>query len=233
MVLTSGLNAAAEFFFFTKVPKAARGLGFINNDLAPEFNMASPAFGEKMSPSWLPVSLRDWNGREVARTYSDEFGSYEFLVPGTYTVNQASPTGVTLAMYNIIINDPTRPNGTNRRERPDPWHSTDYSMPPWAFQFETGRTSYIDSPITPTAAFVGYPSGPLDVNPANGVPVINSVSQGDGNPGSVAYCGTDQIVITSLGTDVPNPDYDPEVLGSSPVITRDYGFGTRHGGKVL
>ncbi len=111
--LTSGLNAAAEFWFFTKVPKAARGVGFINNDLAPEFNLASPAYGEKMAPSWLPVSLRDWNGREVARTYSDEFGSYEFLVPGSYTVNQASPTGVTLAMYNIILNDPLKPNPAN------------------------------------------------------------------------------------------------------------------------
>ncbi len=234
--LTSGLNAAAEFFFFTKVPKAARGVGFINNDLAPEFNMASPAFGEKMSPSWLPVSLRDWNGREVARTYSDEFGSYEFLVPGSYTVNQASPTGVTLAMYNIILNDPMKadpadPTGPRVAEE---WHDPDYSTPPWVFQFETGRSSYIDSPIVPTAAFVGYPSGQLDVNPADGVPVIDAVNQ-FGGIGALACNAGDQIVITSAGTvSVPNPAYDPSDGGlTSPTIERDFGFGVVQGGVSL
>ncbi|MBE0576913.1 MAG: hypothetical protein IH613_13585 [Desulfuromonadales bacterium] len=216
--LRSGLNAAAEFFFFTKVPKAARGVGFINNDLAPEFNMASPAFGEKMAPSWLPVSLRDWNGREVARTYSDEFGSYEFLVPGSYTVNQASPTGVTLAMYNIILNDPLKPNPANPTGAriPDEWHATEYSVPPWVFQFETGRTSYIDSPIVPTAAFVGYPSTPLDVNPPSGIPVIFSVNQ-SGGVGAVVCAPGDQIVITSQGT----------------VDGRDNGFGSIPGTVFL
>ncbi len=234
--VTSALNAAAEFFFFTKVPKAARGLGFINNDLAPEFNMASPAYGEKMSPSWLPVSLRDWNGREVARTYSDEFGSYEFLVPGSYTVNQASPTGVTLAMYNIILNDPLMadPTAPLASRIPDPWHDSDYSVPPWVFQFETARTSYIDSPITPTAAFVGYPSGQLDVLPSQGVPVIVSVSQGSGVPGALACDENDQIVITAAGpTYVPNPDYDPDLPGSSPTIVRNFGFGPNQGSGTV
>lgn len=234
--LTAGLNAAAEFFFFTKVPKAARGVGFINNDLAPEFNMASPAFGEKMSPSWLPVSLRDWNGREVARTYSDEFGSYEFLVPGSYTVNQASPTGVTLAMYNIILNDPMKadPADPTGPRVADEWHDPDYSTPPWVFQFETGRSSYIDSPIVPTAAFVGYPSGQLDVNPANGVPVINAVNQ-LGGFGAVVCNPDDQIVITSAGTvTVPNPAYDPSDGGlTSPTVDRDFGFGAVPGGVSL
>jgi hypothetical protein len=39
-----------------------------------------------------------------------------------------------------------------------------------------------------------------------------------------------QITITSLGnTDVPNPAYNPNQVGSPPTITRDYGFGANQG----
>lgn len=233
--VTSGLNAAANFFLFTDVAKAARGVGFINNDVAPEFNAASPAFGEKMSPSWLPVSLRDWAGHEVAHTYSDEFGSYEFLAPGTYSVDQASPSGVTLSMLNIILNDPLMQNPANPTgpRISDPHFDPNYAVTPWNFQFETARTSYIDSPIVPNAAFVGYPSTSLDVNPADGVPVIDSVSSSVG-PGAVACSVGDTLTLTSAGpTTVPNPDYDPSAPGSPAVITRDFGFGAQGPGSSV
>ncbi|WP_158247192.1 right-handed parallel beta-helix repeat-containing protein [Geothermobacter hydrogeniphilus] len=235
VAVVSSVNAAANFFLLTEVPKAARGVGFINNDVAPEFNAASPAFGEKMSPSWLPVSLRDWAGHEVAHTYSDEFGTYEFLAPGTYSVDQASPSGVTLSMLNIILNDPLMQDPANPTgpRISDPHFDPNYAITPWVFQFEPGRTSYIDSPIVPTAAFVGYPSTSLDVNPADGVPVIDAVSSNNG-PGALACAIGDTLTITSAGpTQVPNPDYDPAVSGSSAVITRDFGFGATQGGVTL
>ena len=59
----------------------------MNNDLSAEFRAASPIFGEKSSPSWIPVSYQDWQGNEVARVYSDEFGSYNALLPSTFTIN--------------------------------------------------------------------------------------------------------------------------------------------------
>jgi hypothetical protein len=45
-----GLNAAVDFHFFTEVPKAARVVGFVNNDLAAEFDTSSPVYGEKAAP---------------------------------------------------------------------------------------------------------------------------------------------------------------------------------------
>ena len=59
VVLADRQNAGCDFFFFTEVPKAARAFGFVNNDLGAEFNQASPNFGEKISPAWIPVSFRD------------------------------------------------------------------------------------------------------------------------------------------------------------------------------
>ena len=85
IIVADSKNAAADFFFFTEVPKAARAVGFINNDFAAEFDKTSPIFGEKAAPSWLPIAFFDWNGNEVARIYCDEFGAYNGMLPSTYT----------------------------------------------------------------------------------------------------------------------------------------------------
>jgi len=69
-------NAAADFHVFTKVPKAARMVGFILDDLSNEFDPNAPMFGEKYAPPYLPVSVRDFTGREIVRVYADEFGKY-------------------------------------------------------------------------------------------------------------------------------------------------------------
>ena len=60
---------------------------------ATEFNHFAPNFGEKYSPPHLPVSIQDWTGREISRVYSDQFGSYNFLVPSTLHDQPAVPVG--------------------------------------------------------------------------------------------------------------------------------------------
>ena len=106
ITLIDGRNAAVDFFLFTEVPIAAHLTGFILDDTANEFDPTSPQFGEKFSPPWLPVSIRDWTGREISRTYSDERGSYNALVPSTYTMNMATPSGVSPNMLITCMNDP-------------------------------------------------------------------------------------------------------------------------------
>ena len=39
VALSDGQNGATDFSIFTQVPKAARGVGFVNNDLTAEFNV--------------------------------------------------------------------------------------------------------------------------------------------------------------------------------------------------
>ena len=58
-------NAGVNFFMFTEVPVAGHIVGFILDDTANEFDPNAPTFGEKHAPPHLPVSIRDWTGREI------------------------------------------------------------------------------------------------------------------------------------------------------------------------
>lgn len=229
--VSNGKNAACDFHMYTLVPKASRLVGFVLNDLTAEFNAFSPIFGEKGSPGWLPISIRDWAGNEVARCYSDEFGSYNVMVPSTYTVNVPSPSGVSPNMLTIILNDPTMPDPAKPGQRiADPHHNPNFSVTPWTFQHYPGGITYVDTPIVPIASYVGYPNKQLDVEPPSGTPVINSVTVTYGPAGAprgpvVTNILTDFIGIAAKGlTAVPNPDL---LFGLNATIQRDYGFGDK------
>ena len=223
-------NAVAEFFFFTDVPKAARAVGFINNDFAAEFDPTSPIRGEKSAPSWLPISFQDWKGNEVARVYSDEFGAYNAMVPSNHTVNIAAPSGVAPQMLTFVINHPGPiPDLANPGNMIiDPYFDPDFSQSPFTFNFNSASTTYLDTPVVPVAAFVGYPNRKLDIEPPTGTPVIKSVEGPDGGPVVVTDAAT--VTITSVGLkNVPNPGYDPDTPGSPVLIQRNFGFGTDEG----
>ena len=224
--VVDGKNAAADFFFFTEVPKAARVVGFSNNDLSAEFNAGSPVFGEKTSPAWLPVSLQDWQGNEVARVYMDEWGSYNALLPSTFTMNVPMPSGVSPNMITAVLNHPFLSNGQQ-----DPFYDPRYSVTPWTLDYWPGKTTYVDTPLVPIAAFTGYPQNGPDVEPATATPVISAVYSSSSTTSGPVVCGLpDTVTLTSLGTTtVPNPDFDPAIPGSLPSITRDYGFGSIEG----
>ncbi len=99
-------NTACDFAFFTKVPKSALAIGMVLNDLGATFGPVDPMQGEKPAPSWIPISFQDYTGREIVRTYCDEFGSYNALVPSTFTANVPAPSGMSSNMLTIINNDP-------------------------------------------------------------------------------------------------------------------------------
>lgn len=224
--LNSGANAAADFFVLTQVPKAARSVGFVNNDLGAEFNQGSPIFGEKLAPPWIPISYKDWQGNEIVRVYSDEFGSYNAMLPSTYTVNVASPTGVSPNMITIVLNDPFMADGSL-----DPYYDPDYTVTPWTWHYFPGATTYTDTPIIPVAAFTTAEVR-LDTAPQDGTPVIDSVVTDFPRTGPLVCTDSDlgspvtvSINAPSGGTiDVRNPDYP--VNSTDPTITRSVGFGT-------
>jgi hypothetical protein len=232
VTLFAGQNTAADFHLFTEVPKAARVVGFSNNDLAAEFDTTSPIFGEKSAPSWLPVAFKDWSGNELLRVYMDEFGSYNAQLPSTSTMNVPSPSGTSPNMLTAVLNDPYMPDPNNPGQRiPDPFYDPNYSVTPWTFHYTPGHVTYLDTPLVPIAAFAGFPRGGVDGNPPSGVPGIEAVTGPTGGP---LIC-TDQplgrnLTITSLGlTEVTNPDYDFNDPTSTPTIFRDYGFGAVQG----
>jgi hypothetical protein len=250
VTVAQGMNTPADFYMFTEVPVAGHIVGFILDDTANEFDPNSPTFGEKHAPSWLPVSIRDWTGREVNRVYSDQWGAYNALVHSTYTINPPFPSGVGPNMVTTCMNDPG-PIKDTRAGSPtfgqmiiDPNFSRQYSQFCYTFQYLPGKTTYLDTPVVPVAAFAGPGQFPLDCEFDAGTPVIYSV-EGKSRTG-VSYNGPyvpfptintfnqPRLTIVSAGmAEVPNPAYDG-TPATTKTILRDHGFGAAQGsGKVM
>jgi hypothetical protein len=229
--LAGGQNAAADFFLFTKAPIAGHIYGFILDDTQNEFDPNAPNFGEKFAPPWLPVSIRDWTGREISRTLSDQYGVYNGLVPSTYSANLPQPSGMSPSMITVCLNSPTYPDGTR-----DPLFNSQYSQYCYTFQYMPGTTTYLDTPVLPVAAFAGPGQFPVDAEFTSGTPKIKYVDNG---PWVSARGGTLQIIAEG-NVEVSNPAYCPgppitsdtacPVIDQNKTVVRDYGFGS--GGTV-
>jgi hypothetical protein len=220
VAVSGGNNAAADFFLFTQVPISAHAVGFILDDTANEFDPNSPQFGEKYAPPFVPVSIRDWTGREIGRTYSDEYGRYNFVAPSSWTNSLPQPSGMSPNMLTTCMNAKLLPDFTA-----DPLHNPQYSQFCYTFQYMPGATVYLDTPVVPVAAFTGADQFPLDCEFGNGTPRVAQVTNAGQQGPWVADAG-ETITITAKGiVSIPNPEYQG-VGGATPKnITRDYSFG--------
>jgi len=231
LLLTSGQNAATDFFMYTDVPVAAQVSGFVLNDLANEFDQLSPNFGEKSAPGWLPVSFRDWTGREVVRVYTDQMGTYNAMLPSTYTINAPTPTGVSPQMLNACINNPGPiKDPVTGQMVIDPFYNKHYGQICWSLQYMPGTTTYADTPVVQIAAFVGKGNVQTDCECADRTPRIFSVTTPNNAGPFIATGATGanrQLNITSLGTvQVPDPNAIRTEGNLSLTIARDFGFGS-------
>ncbi|MBI5694651.1 MAG: hypothetical protein HZC51_02770 [Nitrospirae bacterium] len=225
--LAQSMNSAADFFIFTDVPKAARFVGLITNDVAAAFAPGDPRVGDKFGPSWMPVSFQDYMGNEIGRAYTDQWGQYNILIPGSYTVNVPNPTGVSPNMVNVVLNHPGTP--TN----PDPWYDPAYAVFAVNFDAWPAKTTQIDTPNLPKTPLVQ--TGIVDCFPVAGTPVISRVDAGLGGP--YVANAPETVTLTSAGLSpllVPNPLFNPDCPGpvcEPPTITvnRDFGFGSSLG----
>ncbi len=231
ITVSTGQNSAGDFHMFTDVPKAARMVGIITDDIATELAPNKPSFTEKFSPGWLPISVRDYTDTEIIRFYADEFGQYNALVPSTYHINPPIPSGVGPKMHRFCLNDP------GQGATLDPYYRPQYSTTCYQFDFQPAKTTYLDTPVIRQAAFVGPLQQTLDCEQPAGTPVISSVM---GNLGPAAISGNGAVfTITSVGTmQVPNPNYPgdanndgiPDDPPTQPqFVTRDFGFGSTEG----
>ncbi len=230
VIVADGLNTPADFYMFTPVPIAGHIVGMILDDLANEFDINSPQFGEKFAPPWLPISIRDWTGREIQRVYSDEFGTYNALVPSTYTMDRPMPSGVAPNMVTVCLNDPGPiPDPDNPGNFiTDPFFNRQYSQFCYTFQYMPGTTTYLDTPVLPIAAFAGADQFPLDCEFPDGTPKIYSVSGPTGGP-YVSETGQSITIVSEGFVDVPNPEYDGKGGTRPKTVTRDYSFGNTQG----
>ncbi len=229
VVLTAGANAASDFHMFTDVSISANAVGGILNDLANEFNPASPNLGEKAAPSYLPVVFRDYTGREVLRTYSDEFGKFNARLPSTFSVNLPIPTGVSPNMLTSCMNDsaPVLNQVTGLYEK-DAHYNPQFSTFCYTLMYMPGSTTYLDTPVVPVAAFAGQGEFPVDCELPDITPVIRMVDSPLGGP--VVSDTSRTLTISSLGlTAVLNPDWQASMGTAAKTINRNYGFGTGRG----
>ena len=259
--LNEQMAAAADFQLFTHAPIAAHFTGLMLNDAAAEFDPVSPSFGEKAVLPNAPVSFRDYNGVEILRVYNDKWGTFNGLAPSTWEANVPNPSGYAPNMLTSCMNDPgpiPDPAGTldpktgKVRMIVDPLYNPMFSNFCYVWPYMPGITTYLDTPVLPTAAFASASSySPVDCQYPDATPAISRV---DGN-GS----GTDQsgkvvsggpyvdlnalappkvLTITALGNvSVLNPAYTgPTALtaiANQPRITRHYGFGNVKGAVSL
>jgi len=172
VTLEDQMSVLAKFYVFSSIHVASRFTGIITDDFTAEFDPFSPAFGEKFSPANLPVSVKDWAGNEVSRVYSDTFGIYNGLTYSTFSVNPPDPSGYIPTMMVMCMND--RGSGATA----DPFYQAVYSQFCYEWSFMPGQTSYMDTPVIPTAAFAPNYNHP-DCSYPNATPAVSEVD-GDG-----------------------------------------------------
>jgi hypothetical protein len=239
VTLSDQMSAPANFFVFSNTPVASHYTGLILDDAASEINAASPDFGEKFAASYAPVSIRDMNGVEISRTYSDQWGTYNGMTPSTWQVNVPNPAGYSPNMLVTCMDDPgpvldTRPgSATYGQMITDPLFNPSFSNFCYTNPFMPGATVYLDTPVLPVAAFAdGY--SPPDCDYPDSTPGIKRVDGDKVGPWVAAADGTHTLRITALGdVDVPNPVYQGPSATAAPfnqrTIKRHYGFGATAG----
>ena len=226
VTLTDQTSALAKFWIFSSTHVAAHFTGVITDDYTSEFDPFSPQFGEKFSPPDLPISIKDWSGAEIARTYADHWGAYNGLTYSTWEVNPPNPTGYAPTMMVTCMNDP----GTG--PTPDPLFNPEYSQFCYEIPFMPGQTQYMDTPVVPTSAFAGAGYNNPDCAYPDLTPAVSEVD-GDGIGPWVSAAGH-TLTMTSLGfVPVPNNAYSGPSATAAPynqkTVTRHYGFGDARG----
>jgi hypothetical protein len=122
----------------------------------------------------------------------------------------------------------------------DPRFRTQYSTTCYTFNFETGRTTYLDTPVIRQAAFVGALQQTLSCEKPAGEPAIREALNPDLDDVPAYVRAGDRLRIRSMGQNVQirnpafpgdaNNDGIPDDPPSVPeFITRDFGFGAAQG----
>jgi hypothetical protein len=246
VTLEGEMTALAKFYVFTSAHIAGHYTGTITNDFASELDPFSPQFGEKFAPPNMPVAIKDFTGKEVSRTYSDQWGLFNGATYSTWTVNPPSPSGYIPMMMLACMNDPgpildTRAtvdgvaNPTFNTMITDPQYNPGYSNFCYEIPFMPGQTAYLDTPVIPTMAFAAGYNLP-DCDYPDTTPAIKSVlgTAINGGQGPWVSAAGQPLTINALGDKpVLNHAYAGPQASTAPYnkkfITRHYGFGVTGG----
>jgi hypothetical protein len=253
VTLASQDSVSAKFYIFTSTHIASHFTGVITDDFTSEFDPFSPQFGEKFSPPNMPISTRDYLGNEVSRVYSDHWGIYDGLNYSSWDVNPPNITGYSPSMMVQCMNDygpildTNLSSPTHGQLINDPLYNQAYSDFCYTEPYMPGTTTYLDTPVVPTQAFVGAGYNNPDCAYPDATPAIAEVD-GDGIGPYVGAAGR-TLTITALGNAttanassctaastgadvaVNNFGYAGPSASVAPfdckTVTRHYGFGAK------
>jgi hypothetical protein len=249
VTLNDAMQANADFYIYTDTPKSATYTGFISDDFSSEFDPASPAYGEKFAIPNVPVSNKDFNGVEISRVYSDQWGNFNGLVYSTWEVDPPNITGYSPNILVNCMNDPgpildTRVGSpTFGKMITDPYFNPAYSIFCYEDPFMPGDTMYMDVPVVPVSAFAdgynppdcAYPDAtPAIASAVNTSAETNSTGTLAAGAGPWVSAAGHTLTVTALGTvPVPNNAYSGPAASTPPynlkTVNRNYRFGTTPG----
>lgn len=208
-------NGATDFRLFTEVPIPARLVGFVNDNINLQGVSANGWFGDKPGVPFVPVSVRDFAGREVARTYTDPNGMFEVLLPSTNRVNVPKPTGLAPNMVLVYANDPGTPS------KRDSAFNTKYDTLVMQFELIPGRVTIPDMALTPVNGFLANQT--IDCSPSADTPQITGVSQPFGdNSGASTF----EIQGTGFGLTTASSLTAKATLDGVPLVINSWTAGT-------
>jgi hypothetical protein len=230
VTLNNQMSVRVKFALFTSTHIAAKFTGVITDDFTSEFDPFSPQFGEKFAPPNMPISTKDYLGNEISRVYSDHWGVYDGLTFSSWEVNPPNITGYSPSMMVQCMNDPGPIQDSLGRFVNDPLYNPAYSDFCYEEPYMPGLTTYLDTPVVPTQAFVGAAYNNPDCSYPDATPAIAEVD-GDGIGPWVSKIGV-TLTIRALGDQqVSNSAYAGPSASVAPfnmkTVTRHYGFGTQ------
>jgi IPT/TIG domain-containing protein len=240
ITLDNQMQADVDFYIYTHTPKTTNMIGFVTDDFSSEFDPASPSYGEKFAVANVPVSIRDFNGNEVSRVYTDQFGTFNGLVYSTWEVDPPNITGYSPNMMITCMNDPGPIAGPGGTLITDPYYNPAYSIFCYENPFMPGDTAYLDVPVVPVSAFAdGY--NPPDCSYPDTTPAVSTVvgDSSNGGAGPWVSAAGHSLTLTALaplsgpGIPVLNNAYSGPAASAAPynlkTINRHYSFGTAKG----
>ena len=149
VTLENHQNANADFFMMTNqktgvdVQEPGRIIGLVSDDIYFDRDPQSIWYGEPRPIGNVPIGIRDYKGRLILTTKTDNNGTYEALLPSTETLNCPIPQGPCPGMYIVTVNDPGDPGNPNHNYNPD------YLTASMAWDVWPGQTTQLDTPLDP------------------------------------------------------------------------------------
>jgi hypothetical protein len=149
VVLENRQNANADFHLMTNqangidVESPGRIVGLVSDDIYFDRDKQSIWYGEPRPVPNIPIGIRDYAGRLIATTKTDNNGSYEILLPSTETFNCPIPQGPCPGMYLVVVDDP------GDKAHPNPNYNPNYLTAQLAWDVWPGKTTQLDTPLDP------------------------------------------------------------------------------------